>query len=72
MIKPLGFHACSDILKIHAQILSRIMIKMNNVVSYTALFQHFAVEADELSLCCCYFKWLNSPQIHVATNAIIC
>ena len=56
MIKPLGFHACSDILKIHAQILSRIMIKMNNV-NYTALFQHFAVEADELSLCCCYFKW---------------
>lgn len=64
----------SDILKIHAQILSRTMIKMNNVVSYTALFQHFAVEADELSLCSCYSNgsFKNSPQIHVSTNAKIC
>lgn len=46
MIKPLGFHAHSHIPKIHSQILSRTMIKMNSVVNHTVLFQHFASEAD--------------------------
>lgn len=49
--------SCTHISNIHSQILSWLMIKMNNIVSLPVLFQHFAFEADKLYLCCCYFKW---------------
>lgn len=53
----LSFHVHAHTSDIHSQILSRTMIKINNIVNLPVLLQHFPFEKDKLSLCYCYFNW---------------